>query len=33
MPYRRMLLGIVLGELPLVTAYIFLGTRLFDLLP
>lgn len=33
MPFRRMILGIVIGELPLVTAYIFLGTRLFELLP
>ena len=33
MPYRRMIAGIIIGELPLVTAYIFLGTRLFELLP
>ena len=28
MPFRRMILGIVIGELPLVTAYILLGNRL-----
>jgi len=28
MPFRRMILGIVIGELPLVTAYILLGHRL-----
>ncbi|MDH5234972.1 MAG: VTT domain-containing protein [Gemmatimonadota bacterium] len=33
MPFRRMMLGIIIGELPLVTAYVFLGTRLFELLP
>lgn len=33
MPYRRMILGIVIGELPLVTAYILLGTGLLQLLP
>jgi len=33
MPYRRMIAGIIIGELPLVSAYIFLGTRLFELLP
>jgi uncharacterized membrane protein YdjX (TVP38/TMEM64 family) len=32
MPFRRMILGIVIGELPLVTAYLFLGHRLADLL-
>ena len=32
MPYRRMLLGITIGELPLVTAYILLGTKLSGLL-
>ena len=33
MPYRRMILGIIIGELPLVTAYILLGTKLAGLLP
>lgn len=33
MPYRRMILGIIIGELPLVTAYILLGTKLSGLLP
>ena len=33
MPYRRMILGIIIGELPLVTAYILLGTGLLQLLP
>lgn len=33
MPYRRMILGIIIGELPLVTFYIFLGTRIFEFLP
>lgn len=28
MPFRRMIVGIVIGELPLVTAYILLGSRL-----
>ena len=28
MPFRRMILGIVIGELPLVTAYILLGNRM-----
>jgi uncharacterized membrane protein YdjX (TVP38/TMEM64 family) len=33
MPYRRMIAGIIIGELPLVTAYIFLGTTLMEYLP
>lgn len=33
MPYRRMILGLIIGELPLVTAYIFLGTKLVRFLP
>lgn len=33
MPYRRMILGIIIGELPLVTAYILLGAGLLHLLP
>ncbi len=33
MPYRRMITGIIIGELPLVTAYILLGTRLSAFLP
>ena len=33
MPYRRMILGIIIGELPLVTFYIFLGTRIIEFLP
>lgn len=33
MPYRRMILGIVIGELPLVTGYILLGAGLLQLLP
>lgn len=33
MPYRRMILGIIIGELPLVTAYILLGSKLSGLLP
>jgi len=33
MPYRRMIMGIIIGELPLVTAYILLGTRLSGFLP
>ena len=33
MPYRRMLMGIIIGELPLVTAYILLGTKLMEYLP
>ena len=33
MPYRRLILGIIIGELPLVTIYIFLGTRLIEFLP
>ena len=32
MPFRRMILGIVIGELPLVTAYILLGRRLAGVL-
>jgi uncharacterized membrane protein YdjX (TVP38/TMEM64 family) len=27
MPFRRMMLGIVIGEVPLVAAYVFLGSR------
>jgi uncharacterized membrane protein YdjX (TVP38/TMEM64 family) len=33
MPYRRMIAGIIIGELPLVTGYILLGTKLLDFLP
>lgn len=33
MPYRRMILGIIIGELPLVSAYILLGTKLSGFLP
>jgi len=33
MPYRRMITGIIIGELPLVTAYILLGTKLSGFLP
>lgn len=33
MPYRRLILGIIIGELPLVTAYILLGTTLSGFLP
>lgn len=33
MPYRRMILGIIIGELPLVTAYVLLGAKLSGLLP
>lgn len=33
MPYRRMILGIIIGELPLVTAYILLGSKLSGFLP
>jgi uncharacterized membrane protein YdjX (TVP38/TMEM64 family) len=33
MPYRRMLMGIIIGELPLVTAYIVLGAKLSEFLP
>lgn len=33
MPYRRMIAGIIIGELPLVTAYILLGTTLSGFLP
>lgn len=33
MPYRRMLMGIIIGELPLVTAYVLLGAKLSGLLP
>ena len=32
MPFRRMIIGIVIGELPLVTAYILLGHRLAGVL-
>lgn len=32
MPYARMLLGLVIGEVPLVLAYVFLGTGLRALL-
>ncbi|HET6681181.1 MAG TPA: VTT domain-containing protein [Gemmatimonadaceae bacterium] len=27
MPFRRMMLGIIIGEVPLVAAYVFIGTR------
>ena len=33
MPYGRMILGIIIGELPLVTAYILLGAGLLQRLP
>ncbi len=33
MPYARMITGIIVGELPLVTAYVLLGTTLSGLLP
>lgn len=33
MPYRRMIAGIIIGELPLVTAYIYLGKSLMAFLP
>lgn len=33
MPYARMLLGLVIGEVPLVLTYVFLGTGLLALLP
>lgn len=33
MPYRRMITGIIIGELPLVTAYIVLGAKLSEFLP
>jgi uncharacterized membrane protein YdjX (TVP38/TMEM64 family) len=33
MPFRRMLLGIIIGEVPIVIAYLFLGSRLSGLLP
>ncbi len=33
MPYRRMIAGIIIGELPLVTAYIVLGAKLSGFLP
>ncbi len=33
MPYRRMILGLVIGELPLVTAYVVLGTKVAEFLP
>lgn len=32
MPFRRMMLGIVVGELPLVTVYVLLGKRVAELL-
>jgi uncharacterized membrane protein YdjX (TVP38/TMEM64 family) len=32
MPYRRMILGVMIGEFPLVIAYIFLGHRLMGFL-
>lgn len=32
MPFRRMIVGIVIGELPLVAAYIFFGSRLAGVL-
>ncbi|MSR22165.1 MAG: TVP38/TMEM64 family protein [Gemmatimonadetes bacterium] len=32
MPFRRMILGVVIGEFPLVVAYILLGQRLADFL-
>jgi uncharacterized membrane protein YdjX (TVP38/TMEM64 family) len=33
MPFRRMMLGIIIGELPLVTAYLFFGRWLAEYLP
>lgn len=33
MPFRRMMLGIIIGEVPLVTAYLFLGSQLAGFLP
>ncbi len=33
MPFRRMLLGIIIGEVPIVVAYLFLGSRLGGFLP
>jgi uncharacterized membrane protein YdjX (TVP38/TMEM64 family) len=33
MPFRRMLAGIIIGEVPLVVAYLFLGSRLAEFLP
>ncbi len=33
MPFRRMILGIIIGELPLVTAYLFFGQWLAEYLP
>lgn len=33
MPYHRMLIGVIIGELPLVTAYVMLGTKLSGFLP
>ena len=33
MPFRRMMFGIVLGEVPLVTAYILVGKSVVQLLP
>lgn len=33
MPYRRMIAGIIIGELPLVTIYVLAGAKLSGLLP
>lgn len=33
MPFRRMLAGIIIGEVPLVVAYLLLGSRLAEFLP
>ncbi len=33
MPYRRLIAGVIIGELPLVTAYILLGAKLSAFLP
>ena len=33
MPYRRMLLGIIIGEVPIVIGYLFLGSQLAGILP
>jgi uncharacterized membrane protein YdjX (TVP38/TMEM64 family) len=33
MPYRRMIAGIIIGELPLVTGYILVGAKLSEFLP
>lgn len=32
MPYRRLIIGIMIGKVPLVTAYIFIGQRAAELL-